>query len=134
MDFFKNLLLACLITLFMQGCKEGGQENQCSTEIQSTTHSYELNLGGVPLKVEVAALAKEREKGLMFRKSLGLNEGMLFIFKKGTKQPNGTYLAEPVIDVKDVAKTVMHMIKLPLNTNILNTTIMANNMPFIGRG
>ena len=55
-------------------------------------------------------------------------------FKKGTKQPNGTYLAEPVIDVKDVAKTVMHMIKLPLNTNILNITIMANNMPFIGRG
>ena len=86
MDFFKNLLLACLITFFMQGCKEGGQENQCSTEIQSTTHSYELNLGGVPLKVEVAALTKEREKGLMFRKSLGLNEGMLFIFKKGTKQ------------------------------------------------
>lgn len=86
MDFFKNLLLACLITLFMQGCKEGDLENQYNPEIGPKTHSYELNLGGVPLKVEVAVLAKEREKGLMFRKSLGLNEGMLFIFKNGTKQ------------------------------------------------
>ena len=70
----------------MQGCKEGGLENQHHSEIGSKTHTYELNLGGVPLKVEVAVLAKEREKGLMFRKSLGLNEGMLFIFKSGTKQ------------------------------------------------
>ena len=31
----------------------------------------------------------------------------------------------------DVARTVVHISKLPLNTNILNTIIMANNMPFI---
>ena len=43
-------------------------------------------------------------------------------------------MAEPVMDVKDVANTVIHIFKLPLNTNILSTTIMANDMPFVGRG
>ena len=41
------------------------------------THSYEVKISWSSLKVEVAALSKERERGLMFRKSLGLNEGML---------------------------------------------------------
>ncbi len=55
-------------------------------------------------------------------------------FKKGVIQANGTKLPEPVINVGDVANTVVHIFKLPLNTNMLSTTIMANNMPFIGRG
>ena len=33
-----------------------------------------------PLKVEIAASDPEREKGLMFRKSLGRDDGMLFVF------------------------------------------------------
>ena len=56
------------------------------------------------------------------------------LFKKGVTQPNGEKMAEPVIDVKDVANTIIHIFKLPLNTNILSTTIMANEMPFVGRG
>ena len=64
MDFFKNLLLACLITLFMQGCKEGGLENQYNPEIGSKTHSYELNLGGVPLKSKLPYLQKKGKKVL----------------------------------------------------------------------
>ena len=43
-------------------------------------------------------------------------------------------MAEPVMNVEDVANTIIHIFKLPLNTNILSTTIMANDMPFIGRG
>ena len=56
------------------------------------------------------------------------------LFKKGVTQPNGEKMAEPVIDVKDVANAIIHIFKLPLNTNILSTTIMANDMPFVGRG
>ena len=55
-------------------------------------------------------------------------------FKKGVIQPSGIKIAEPVFNVEYVANTVLHIFKLPLNTNILTTTIMANNMPFVGRG
>jgi len=39
-----------------------------------------LSINGRYLEVEVARTKKEREKGLMNRKSLGWNEGMLFVF------------------------------------------------------
>ena len=39
-----------------------------------------LKVGSHPLKVEVAANDAEREKGLMFRKQMGRNDGMLFVF------------------------------------------------------
>ena len=38
------------------------------------------------------------------------------------------------MNAENVAKLVLLIANLPLDTNILNTTIMANNMPFIGRG
>ena len=41
---------------------------------------------------------------------------------------------EPVEDIEPLTPPPTSLIKLPLNTNILNITIMANNMPFIGRG
>ncbi len=55
-------------------------------------------------------------------------------FKNGILQPNGLKVSEPLIDVSHVASTVIHIFKLPLDSNILSTTIMANNMPFVGRG
>jgi NADP-dependent 3-hydroxy acid dehydrogenase YdfG len=36
--------------------------------------------------------------------------------------------------VMDVARSVMHMASLPLDTNVLTMTIMANRMPYVGRG
>ena len=39
-----------------------------------------LKIGNHPLKVEVAQTEAQREQGLMFRKSLGRDDGMLFIF------------------------------------------------------
>ena len=55
-------------------------------------------------------------------------------FKKGIIQPNGKVLKEATMNVEDVAKSVITIFNLPLNTNILNLTIMANKMPFVGRG
>lgn len=40
----------------------------------------ELQLGGHPLRVEVAATPAQRATGLMGRAPLGANEGMLFVF------------------------------------------------------
>ena len=49
-------------------------------------------------------------------------------------QADGSYTAEPLIDVKHVADAVVHMAMLPLEVNIQSTTIMATKMPYIGRG
>jgi NAD(P)-dependent dehydrogenase (short-subunit alcohol dehydrogenase family) len=40
----------------------------------------------------------------------------------------------PVMDVKDAARAVLHMAELPLETNVQFMTIIATKMPFIGRG
>ena len=53
---------------------------------------------------------------------------------KGVLQANGTVAAEPMMDVQHVAQAVRHMAELPLDVNMLNMTIMANAMPFVGRG
>ena len=39
-----------------------------------------VKVGAHALRVEVAATDAEREKGLMFRKSMAANDGMLFVF------------------------------------------------------
>lgn len=54
--------------------------------------------------------------------------------KKGILQAHGTIAVEPIMDVEDVAKTVVYMDSLPLSANVQFMTIMATKMPFIGRG
>jgi hypothetical protein len=39
-----------------------------------------------------------------------------------------------MIDVGVVASAVVHMVSLPLEANVQFMTLMATNMPFIGRG
>jgi NAD(P)-dependent dehydrogenase (short-subunit alcohol dehydrogenase family) len=52
----------------------------------------------------------------------------------GVPQANGTIAPEPLMEVERVADAVLHMDSLPLDTNVLFMTIMANRMPFVGRG
>lgn len=42
--------------------------------------------------------------------------------------------AEPLMDVAVVADAVLHMASLPKGANVQFMTVMATNMPFIGRG
>ena len=49
-------------------------------------------------------------------------------------QANGELAIEPTIDVRHIADTVVHMASLPLDANVQFVTVMANKMPFIGRG
>ena len=53
---------------------------------------------------------------------------------KGVPQANGERAVEPVMDVGHVARAVLQMASLPLDTNVQFMTIMANKMPYIGRG
>jgi NAD(P)-dependent dehydrogenase (short-subunit alcohol dehydrogenase family) len=52
----------------------------------------------------------------------------------GALQPNGEVVVEPRMDVKHVAEAVVYMASLPLDANVQFMTVMATNMPFIGRG
>jgi NAD(P)-dependent dehydrogenase (short-subunit alcohol dehydrogenase family) len=53
---------------------------------------------------------------------------------KGVPQPNGTIQVEPTMDAAEVGKAVLMMAELPLDANILRMTIMATQMPLVGRG
>lgn len=53
---------------------------------------------------------------------------------QGVPQADGSIAIEPVMDVKHVAQSVLHMAELPLDANVQFMTVMATNMPFIGRG
>mgnify|MGYP006280690619 CR=1 FL=1 len=52
----------------------------------------------------------------------------------GIIQADQSIKVEPRMDVDHVGQAVLHMAQLPLESNILNMTIMATNMPFVGRG
>ena len=54
--------------------------------------------------------------------------------KKGVLQANGDLAPEPMMDVKHVADAVRYIAALPLSANVLNMTVMASAMPFVGRG
>lgn len=59
---------------------------------------------------------------------------MAVAFTKGVPQADGSVKVEPVMDVGHVAEAVLHMAGLPLTANIPFLTIMARDMPFVGRG
>jgi NAD(P)-dependent dehydrogenase (short-subunit alcohol dehydrogenase family) len=54
--------------------------------------------------------------------------------KVGVPQANGTLAIEPLIDVNHVAQAVVYMANLPLDVNVPSLTVMATQMPYIGRG
>ena len=55
-------------------------------------------------------------------------------FAKGVGQADGSVKVEPTMDVAHVARAVLQMAELPLSVNVPFMTIMARDMPYIGRG
>ena len=53
---------------------------------------------------------------------------------RGVLQANGSTAAEPMMDARHVADAVRHIAAMPLGANVLNMTVMASAMPFVGRG
>ncbi|WMT89196.1 SDR family oxidoreductase [Pelagibacterium sp. H642] len=52
----------------------------------------------------------------------------------GVLQADGSIAIEPTIDVSHIANAVSYMASLPLEANTLTMTVMATQMPFVGRG
>ena len=53
---------------------------------------------------------------------------------QGVMQADGRMAVEPRMNADDVGRAVVYIAKLPLDTNVLFMTVMANLMPFVGRG
>jgi NADP-dependent 3-hydroxy acid dehydrogenase YdfG len=49
-------------------------------------------------------------------------------------QADGSVRAEPRMRIQDVARAVVYMASLPLDSNVATITVMATKMPFVGRG
>lgn len=54
--------------------------------------------------------------------------------EEGALQPNGTKLREPNMSMDDAADAIWTMANMPLEANVLQMTLMATAMPFVGRG
>ena len=54
--------------------------------------------------------------------------------KKGVPQANGAIAIEPMLDVRHVVDAVLYMAALPLGANVPTITVMATQMPYVGRG
>jgi NAD(P)-dependent dehydrogenase (short-subunit alcohol dehydrogenase family) len=52
----------------------------------------------------------------------------------GVPQADGSLKPEPTMDVANVARAIVSMASLPLDTNVQFMTVMATKMPFVGRG
>ena len=52
----------------------------------------------------------------------------------GVMQPDGSMMQEARMSADDVGRAVVYIANLPLDTNVLFMTVMANGMPFVGRG
>jgi NAD(P)-dependent dehydrogenase (short-subunit alcohol dehydrogenase family) len=53
---------------------------------------------------------------------------------EGILQPSGSKMIEARMDAEHVGDAVVYMAGLPLDTNVLFMTVMANKMPYVGRG
>ena len=59
---------------------------------------------------------------------------MTAVMSKGVLQADGTTRPEPVMDTSHVTQALLYMASLPLDANVQFMTVMATNMPFVGRG
>ena len=59
---------------------------------------------------------------------------MTAAMERGVIQADGSIAAEATMDVANAARAVRYMASLPLDANVLFMTVMANRMPFVGRG
>ena len=74
---------------------------------------------------------------MLFRSQIDIGNAateMTAPMQAGILQPDGSTKVEPTMDARDVARAVVYMASLPPDANVLFMTVMAANMPFVGRG
>lgn len=76
--------------------------------------AYDIVCGQIDIGNAKSAMTKQIEEGIL--------------------QADGSKKVEPTMDLEEVGRAIVYMASLPLSTNIPWVTLMANGMPFMGRG
>ncbi|MBI2813318.1 MAG: DUF192 domain-containing protein [Opitutae bacterium] len=79
-----------LLALFALLTACGGSEAAKDAAPKTVDDRFPVRIGERTVQMQVAALPAELQKGLMFRKTMGEDQGMLFVFT--TPQPQGFYM------------------------------------------
>ena len=107
--------------------------------LRSTT----LKVGSHALRVEVVATDAERQKGLMFRKSLGRNDGMLFVFDepayhsmwmKNTLIPLSVAFVDAKGEILNILELEPHSLETRMSAGPASYAIETNRGWFAERG
>src|SRR4051812_10590835 len=72
------------VALLLAGC--GGADAAKNTAPKSVDDRFAIKVGGQTVQMQIAALPAELQKGLMFRKTMGEDEGMIFVFTSPQQQ------------------------------------------------
>lgn len=80
---FSRPLLAFVLSLLVLGTFTAcGGKDEAAVTPKSVNDFFAIKVGARTVQMQIAALPSETERGLMFRQSLGRDEGMLFVFPR----------------------------------------------------
>lgn len=74
------------------GCNRAAMDKTSSKTVEDR---FAIKIGERTVQMQIAALPAEMEKGLMFRQTMGADEGMLFIYT--SPQPMGFWMRNTVL-------------------------------------
>ncbi len=67
----------------LTACGAGNKEASAAAPVRKTiTDFFPIKVGDKVVRMQLAVLDSEQERGLMYRRDLGADEGMLFIYSK----------------------------------------------------
>ncbi len=79
-------VLLALFALSLAACRGGSGDSAPPASVKSIDDYFPIKIGDQVVRMQIAALAAEQQKGLMFRSSMAEDEGMLFVFTEGRPQ------------------------------------------------
>ena len=74
-------IIALASLVFLAGCGGGSSAAKDSAALKSIDDRFAIQVGDRTVQMQIAAEATEMQKGLMFRETMGADEGMLFIYE-----------------------------------------------------
>ena len=78
-----RILCALLLALAASGCGRNG--TRASTVTKSANDWFAIKVGDQPVQMQLAIFSAEMEHGLMGRRDLGNDQGMLFVYREPTQ-------------------------------------------------
>jgi uncharacterized protein len=79
--FHFNAVIAALMTLALSACAKEKMPNQMAAP-KSVSEFFPINVGEKTVRMQLAVLEPEQERGLMERRDLGADDGMIFVYAK----------------------------------------------------